>query len=91
MELMQKPMFKRAYKKLNPKQKEAVKAAIKLVLENPYLGEEKKQDLEGVFVYKFKVDVQQYLLSYMFDPETLTLIFIGVHENYYRDLKKYLN
>ncbi|WP_369681229.1 type II toxin-antitoxin system RelE/ParE family toxin [Megamonas hypermegale] len=34
------------------------------------------------FVHKFKINSQQYLLAYTFDPATLTLIFLGVHENY---------
>lgn len=91
MILQQKPMFKRAYKKLTPKQQERVKEEIKRIIAEPTIGVEKKQDLKGVFVHKFKISTQQYLLVYMFDPETLTLVFIGVHENYYRNLKNYLN
>jgi hypothetical protein len=35
---------------------------------------------------------QQYLLGYTFDEQTmmLTLLALGGHENFYRDLKKYL-
>ena len=55
---------------------------------NPEAGSEKKQDLKEIYVYKFKTLM---LLAYTFDPKTLTLILLGVHENYYRDLKKYLN
>ena len=91
MQLLQKPMFKRAYKKLTPKQQARVKEEIRLIIAEPTIGVEKKQDLKGVFVHKFKISTQQYLLAYMFDPETLTLVFIGVHENYYRNLKNYLN
>lgn len=91
MLLLQKPMFKRAYKKLTPKQQARVKEEIRLIIAEPTIGVEKKQDLKGVFVHKFKISTQQYLLAYMFDPETLTLVFIGVHENYYRNLKNYLN
>ena len=32
----------------------------------------------------------QYLLSYRIREETLELIMIGPHENYYRDLKSYI-
>lgn len=91
MQLLQKPMFKCAYKKLTPKQQARVKEEIKLIIAEPTIGVEKKQDLKGIFVHKFKISTQQYLLAYMFDPETLTLIFVGVHENYYRNLKNYLN
>lgn len=88
MKLLQKPMFRRAYKKLFPKQRAAVDDEIRKIMDNPIIGEEKKQDLASVFVHKFKIEKQQYLLSYMFDPETLTLLFLCVHENYYRDLKR---
>ena len=88
MQLLQKAMFKRAYKKLYPWQKAVVDKAIRAVMGNPELGEEKKQDFAGVFAYKFKMDKQVYLLSYTYDPEILTLIFLGVHENYYRNLKR---
>lgn len=91
MILQQKPMFKRAYKKLTPKQQERVKEEIKRIIAEPTIGVEKKQDLKVIFVHKFKISTQQYLLAYMFDPITLTLVFVGVHENYYRNLKNYLN
>ncbi len=91
MILKQKPMFKRAYKKLYPQQKKLVDLAIKEIIENPSIGTQKKQDLKDIFIYKFKVLDRQFLLAYMFDPETLTLVFLGVNENYYRDFKKILN
>ena len=60
-------------------------------MENPSIGVEKKQDLKGIFVHKFKMNDRQYLLAYTFDPATLTLVFLGVHENYYKTLKRKLN
>lgn len=90
MELLQKPMFKRVYKKLRDEQRKIVNAEIRKIIANPSIGVEKKQDLKGVFVHKFKMNDRQYLLSYMFDPATLTLLFLGVHENYYKTLKRKL-
>lgn len=90
MKIEQKPMFRKAYKKLHPNQKVIVNDEIRKVAANPSIGTEKKQDLKDVFVHKFNIHSQQYLLSYMFDPITLTLLFIGVHENYYKNLKKNL-
>ena len=89
--IQQKPPFARAYKKLPPAKKQIVNEVILTIDKNPEIGTEKKQDLKGVYVYKFKIDNNLMLLAYTFDPETLTLILLGVHENYYRDLKKYLN
>jgi len=59
-------------------------------MENPSICEEKKGDLRGVFVYKFKLKTTQYLLAYRKVGSDLELVMIGPHENYYRDLKQYL-
>ena len=63
---------------------------IKKIAKNPLIGEEKKGDLRGVYVYKFKIKSSQYLLSYRTVKAALELIMIGPQENYYRDLKGYL-
>jgi len=44
----------------------------------------------GVRVLKFKVKAQQYLLAYRYDGELelITLLAIGTHENFYRDVRK---
>ncbi len=59
-------------------------------MDNPHIGSEKKGDLRGVYVHKFKIQAVQYLLAYRFIGSVLELIIIGPHENYYRDLKNYL-
>ena len=88
MQVLQQNSFKRAYKKLRPAQKQAVNEAVLAVCENPTLGEQKKGDLAGVYVYKFSHNTQLYLLAYTFDPATLTLILLGTHENFYQELKR---
>ena len=88
MQVLQQNSFKRAYKKLHPAQKQAVNGAVLVVCDNPTLGEQKKGDLAGIFVYKFSHNTQLYLLAYTFDPATLTLILLGTHENFYRELKR---
>ena len=88
MQVLQQNSFKRAYKKLHPQQKQAVNDAVLVISENPALGEQKKGDLAGIFVYKFSHNTQLYLLAYTFDPATLTLILLGTHENFYRELKR---
>lgn len=84
----QMPSFKKAYKKLHKQHKKIVNDAILAIVNNPTIGEEKKGDLVGVFVYKFKVDAQEFLLAYEWDPLNRLLLALGVHENFYRDLKK---
>ena len=84
----QMPAFKKTYKKLLANEKVLVDKAIKAIIENPNLGQEKKGDLRGVFVYKFMSDHQEKLLAYEWSPQDRLLVALGVHENFYRDLKK---
>jgi mRNA-degrading endonuclease RelE of RelBE toxin-antitoxin system len=88
MEIFQTLTFRQSYKKLYPNVRSVVNEQIQHIVENPNIGEEKKQDLQGVFVHKFKVHTQLYLLAYTFDTTSLTLLNLGVHENFYRDLKR---
>ena len=88
MEILQSLEFRKAYKKLHSNQRAIVNEEIRKVIADPTIGEEKKQDLKGVFVHKFKLNNQLYLLDYTFGEEKLTLLALGVHENFYRDLKK---
>ena len=90
MKVIQSPLFERKVKKFKKNQKLALDEQIRNIIEKPGIGEEKKGDLQGVFVHKFKIHTTQYLLSYRFREENIELITIGPHENYYRDLKKYL-
>ena len=71
-------------------EKEALDLEVKNIAENPSLGEEKKGDLKGVFVHKFKLKTNLYFLAYRKTDNDLELVMIGSHENYYRDLKSYL-
>ncbi|RAP36727.1 addiction module toxin RelE [Legionella quinlivanii] len=81
------PAFKRVYKKLPDSHQCIVNEAVRAIINNPRIGEEKKGDLAGVYVYKFKINHQQFLLAYEWDPELRVLLALGVHENFYRDLK----
>lgn len=83
----QMPAFKKTFKKLPENQKEGVKKAIKEIIEKPALGIAKKGDLSGVYVYKFKISNQEYLLAYEWNPEERILLALGVHENFYKKLK----
>ena len=59
---------------------------------NPYLSERKKGDLKEVFVKKFPLLGEEYLLAYKVNEREKEVIFlaIGGHENFYRDLKQHL-
>ena len=62
--------------------------AIYSLIENPKQGQQKTGNLSKVWVYKYSMVNQQNLLAYLWDAKSRTLITLGVHENFYRDLKK---
>ncbi|MFZ3017232.1 MAG: type II toxin-antitoxin system RelE/ParE family toxin [Gallionella sp.] len=80
--------FLRAYKKLHDNQKNAVDLSVADIVRDPTLGEAKKGDLAGVYVYKFDCVNQLFLLAYEYDTATRTLLLVGTHENFYRNLKR---
>ena len=90
MRILQSRSFERKVKKFTKTQKKKFDKEIHKIVDNPSIRSEKKGDLRGVFVYKFKIHTLYYLLAYRFTREDLELIMIGPHENYYRDLKSYL-
>ena len=88
VQVLQSALFKRAYKRLHPNQKADVDDAVERIVLDPSIGEAKKGDLAGVFVYKFSCTGQLTLLAYEYDPATRLLLLLGTHENFYRDLKQ---
>ncbi|MFZ4878360.1 type II toxin-antitoxin system RelE/ParE family toxin [Janthinobacterium sp. Mn2066] len=93
LEVLVTPTFAKAVKKLHAKDKAVVDKAVKAVASNPAIGEEKKGDLAGIFVYKFKINKQEILLAYQLHPTKLQpvsviLLSMGSHENFYTDLKR---
>lgn len=84
----QMPAFKRVYKKLPRQSKLIVDDAIRVIIKQPTIGQEKKGDLSGVFVYKFKIHQQQILLAYEWDEQQRLLLALGVHQNFYKQLKR---
>ncbi len=91
LKVSQTPLFGRTVKKFKKQEKSALDSEVKKLLENPEIGEEKKGDLQGIRVYKYKFNTQQVLLSYSVSENEILLITVGAHENYYRDLKNYLS
>lgn len=90
MKIIQSRSFEKKVKRFRKKEKNILDKQIIMILNDPLKGQEKKGDLRGVRVHKFKIHTTQYLLAYRFNIEMLELIMIGPHENYYRDLKSYL-
>ena len=90
MKIFQSRIFENKIKKFSKQEKGILDVEIKRIIGNPSAGEEKKGDLRGVYIHKFKIKTIQCLLSYRVIKDGLELIMIGPHENYYRDLKSYL-
>jgi mRNA-degrading endonuclease RelE of RelBE toxin-antitoxin system len=93
LKILDTPSFNRAVKKLHTRDKKDVDAAILEIVANPAIGEEKKGDLLGVFVYKFKLNKQEMLLAYRLQPnklkpQELVLLSLGSHENFYSNIKR---
>jgi mRNA interferase RelE/StbE len=88
VKIIQASAFVRAYKRLHNNQKDAVDSAVDAITQDPALGDAKKGDMAGVFVYKFDCVNQQFLLAYEYDPQTRVLLLTGTHENFYRNLKR---
>jgi len=90
MRVVQTLTFSRTAKKLHTNQKRDLDEAVKAIIANPQLGEPKVGNLKGISVYKFKMVKQATLLAYNYQHQiiTLTLLAVGSHENFYRDLNK---
>ena len=89
MRIFVTPTFDRAAKKLHRLQKDELDAAVKTVASDVLIGEEKVGDLAGIRVYKFRMCNQLCLLSYrVMDVDSIKLLTVGAHENFYRDLKR---
>ena len=86
--VLQTRTFANNKKKLHKNQIKELDVAVRAILENPEIGEQKKGDLQSVYVYKCKITKKQFLVAYQSDETTLTLLMVGPHENFYRDLKK---
>ena len=89
MRILVTPTFERTVKKLHRQQKAALDDAVRTIAGQPEAGETKVGDLAGVQVYKFRMGNLQCLLAYrVLDENTLKLLMVGPHENFYRDLKR---
>jgi len=86
--VLQTANFSKQKKRLHRNQISDLDEAIRIILKNPESGEQKKGDLASVFVYKCRLSGQLHLIAYIFDESCITLLSVGSHENFYRDLKR---
>ena len=90
-EVIQSPLFARQKKKLKKNQIQKLDDAIRAIMADPSVGTAKSGDLQGVQVYKYKFGNNLILLAYEVDESTLYLYTFGSHQNFYRELSKYLH
>ena len=96
-----KSNFKRPFaqyvKKAHKPLQLAIEDEVEVVCEAPQIGEAKAGDLAGIRVHKFRFSRQEYLIAYRAPTDDAPLEFliidfyqVGVHENFYAELKHYL-
>ena len=90
MKVLQMPRFKKYVKKLPRHLQQVILDAVEDVLSDIEIGELKKGDLNGFRIHKFTISHQLILMAYKVENDSLILYQAGPHENFYKNLKKYL-
>lgn len=89
MRILVTPSFARRAKRLHANQKKSLDKVVKTISADATVGEEKIGDLTGVFIYKFRMGNERWLLAYrLVSSREIKLLLVGPHENFYRELKK---
>lgn len=91
IEVYQSSRFEKVFKRLTKEEQDSVDEEIERIIENPEIGEQKKGDLSYLWVHKFYMGKQQYLLGYTWLKHKLViyLLSLGTHENYYDEQKRH--
>ena len=89
--------FNQYVKKAHKPLRLAIEDEVEVVCEAPEVGELKLGDLAGIRVHKFWFNRQEYLMAYRLPAKNAPMEFliidfyqVGVHENFYKELKQYL-
>ncbi|MEA3360433.1 MAG: type II toxin-antitoxin system RelE/ParE family toxin [Thermodesulfobacteriota bacterium] len=84
------PRFKKYAKRLPRHLQQVILDAVEDVMADTEIGELKKGNLRGFKVYKFMMGHQLTLMAYKVENDSLVLYQVGLHENFYKNLKRYL-
>ena len=90
MKAFYKPPFRKFVKNQIRALQLSIEDEIEKIIENPATGESKMGDLLGFRVHIFAFKKQKLLIAYKVSPDEMLFYRIGSHENFYRNLKKYL-
>ena len=76
----------------NKSLKAELKRAIDDIANDPYIGEAKMGDLQGIFGYDVYYDSVNYEIAYIIREKEIlvTIIMVGTRENFYSELKRYI-
>ena len=78
LKVVQTNCFMRAVKKLHANQKANLDKAVKVIMDEPDIGQPKTGDLSGVLVYKFNMVKQLTLVAYIYEDQTTTLTLLAL-------------
>ncbi len=90
MKIFYKPPFRKFVKKQTRPFQLVIEDEVEKIVTNPDIGNSKKGDLIGFRVQKFSFKSQKFLIAYRLQGTEIMFFKIGPHENFYRELKKYL-
>lgn len=90
IDVYQSARFEKAMKKLPESDVKIIEDEIDQIIDNPLIGEQKKNDLAYLRVHKFRFNEFTVLLGYSWvaNKVELYLLHIGSHENVYGAQKK---
>jgi len=90
--VLEAPRFAKSKRRLPPRDQLEIDEQVKQLAADPLVGEPKTGALKGVRVVKFRLDAQVVLLAYQFDEKrnVIEVLDVAPHENFYRDLQRYL-
>lgn len=90
MDKFYKPLFRKFVKKQTRPFQLAIEDEIEEIFSEPHLGETKTGDLTGFRIHKFSYQKRMFLIAYRLEDLGMVFFKAGPHENFYRELKRYL-
>jgi mRNA-degrading endonuclease RelE of RelBE toxin-antitoxin system len=89
VKVTQTPTFLRKSKKLHKGDLRLLEDGPREIVHDPNIGVLKSGDLGSIRVHKVRDGTKEYLIAYRLEKKSkFELIDFGVHENFYRDLKR---
>ena len=87
MRIFQAVSFARKVGRYSAEEKHLIDQEIMRLARNPAAGDEKKGELGGVFIHRFRVLDSPHILAYQLIGDDLELIMVGPRVDYYRESK----